>query len=88
MTVLVVNVVLCALAPTVETLIAYRVLQGIGGGLVLANVMAEITSVFPKQERRKARRAFLAAQRSRLLRWRASIVCRGPLRFAMDKISS
>src|SRR5262249_33564023 len=38
----------------VETLIACRVLQGIGGGLVLANVMAEITAVFPKQERRKA----------------------------------
>jgi EmrB/QacA subfamily drug resistance transporter len=54
MTVLVVSAVLCALAPTVETLIACRVLQGIGGGLVLANVMAEITAVFPKQERRMA----------------------------------
>src|SRR6516164_699401 len=46
LTVLVVSAVLCALAPTVETLIACRVLQGIGGGLVLANVMAEITAVF------------------------------------------
>lgn len=54
MGVLVVTSVLCALAPTVETLIAFRVLQGVGGGLVLANVMAEITAVFPKQERRKA----------------------------------
>jgi EmrB/QacA subfamily drug resistance transporter len=54
MAVLVVTSVLCALAPTVETLIAFRVLQGVGGGLVLANVMAEITAVFPKQERRKA----------------------------------
>jgi EmrB/QacA subfamily drug resistance transporter len=54
LTVLVVSAVLCALAPTLETLIACRVLQGIGGGLVLANVMAEITAVFPKQERRKA----------------------------------
>jgi EmrB/QacA subfamily drug resistance transporter len=54
MIVLVVSAVLCAAAPTVETLIACRVLQGIGGGLVLANVMAEITAVFPKQERRKA----------------------------------
>lgn len=54
MTVLVVSSVLCAAAPSVETLIACRVLQGIGGGLVLANVMAEITAVFPKQERRKA----------------------------------
>src|SRR5215471_438845 len=52
--VLVVSAVLCALAPTVETLIVCRVLQGIGGGLVLANVMAEITAVFPGQERRKA----------------------------------
>ena len=54
MGVLVVTSVLCALAPTVEILIAFRVLQGVGGGLVLANVMAEITAVFPKQERRKA----------------------------------
>jgi EmrB/QacA subfamily drug resistance transporter len=53
-TVLAVSAVLCALAPTIETLIACRVLQGIGGGLVLANVMAEITAVFPKQDRRKA----------------------------------
>ena len=54
MGVLVVTSVLCALAPTVDILIGFRVLQGVGGGLVLANVMAEITAVFPKQERRKA----------------------------------
>lgn len=54
MGVLVVTSILCALAPTVEILIGFRVLQGVGGGLVLANVMAEITAVFPKQERRKA----------------------------------
>ena len=54
MGVLVVTSVLCALAPTVGTLIACRVLQGVGGGLVLANVMAEITALFPKQERRRA----------------------------------
>lgn len=54
MAVLVVSSVLCALAPTVGVLIGCRVLQGVGGGLVLANVMAEITAVFPKQERRKA----------------------------------
>ena len=54
MTVLVVSAALCALAPTVETLIACRVLQGIGGGLVLANVMAEITAVFPTRQRRTA----------------------------------
>ncbi|MGA2228068.1 MAG: MFS transporter, partial [Syntrophobacteraceae bacterium] len=45
---------LCALAPTLTTLIAFRVLQGLGGALVLANVMAEITAVFPKEERRRA----------------------------------
>src|SRR5262245_11648932 len=54
MTLIVVSSVLCALAPAVEALIACRVLQGIGGGLVLANVMAEITADFPQQERRKA----------------------------------
>ena len=53
MTVLVIGSLLSALAPTVQTLIACRVLQGIGGGLVLANVLAEITAVFPQQERRK-----------------------------------
>ena len=45
---------LCALAPTLTALIAFRVLQGLGGALVLANVMAEITSVFPREERRRA----------------------------------
>ena len=45
---------LCALAPTLPALIAFRVLQGLGGALVLANVMAEITAVFPREERRKA----------------------------------
>src|SRR5262245_31045698 len=54
MTVLVVSAALCALAPTVQTLIACRALQGIGGGLVLANVIAEITAAFPKQGRGKA----------------------------------
>ena len=45
---------LCALAPTLAFLIAFRVLQGLGGAFVLANVMAEITAVFPKEERRRA----------------------------------
>jgi len=53
MSILAVSAVLCALAPTVETLLVCRVMQGIGGGLVLANVMAEITAVFPKAERRR-----------------------------------
>jgi EmrB/QacA subfamily drug resistance transporter len=46
--------VLCALAPTLPVLLAFRVLQGLGGALVLANVMAEITAVFPRKERRRA----------------------------------
>src|SRR5262249_35182195 len=46
--------VLCALAPTLPALLAFRVLQGLGGALVLANVMAEITAVFPRKERRRA----------------------------------
>jgi len=54
MAVLLVSSLLCAFAGSIETLIGWRVLQGVGGGLVLANVMAEITSVFPKAERRKA----------------------------------
>jgi len=45
---------LCALAPTLAALIAFRVLQGVGGALVLACVMAEITATFPPQERRRA----------------------------------
>lgn len=45
---------LCALAPTLSALILFRVVQGLGGSLVLANVMAEITAVFPREERRKA----------------------------------
>src|SRR5262249_53741448 len=45
---------LCALAPTLEGLIVFRVLQGLGGAFVLANVMAEIPAVFPREERRQA----------------------------------
>ncbi|GAT34445.1 drug resistance transporter, EmrB/QacA subfamily [Terrimicrobium sacchariphilum] len=44
----------CLFAPTLAVLIACRAVQGIGGALVLANVMAEITAVFPKVERRRA----------------------------------
>lgn len=54
MVVIVMSAILCAFAPTIQTLIVFRVLQGVGGGLVLANVMAEITAVFPHAERRKA----------------------------------
>ena len=45
---------LCALAATLPVLVACRVLQGLGGALVLANVMAEITAIFPREERRRA----------------------------------
>ena len=45
---------LCALAPGVEAMIAFRVIQGFGGALVLATVMAAITSVFPRQDRPRA----------------------------------
>ena len=42
------------MVPTLPVLLAFRVLQGLGGALVLANVMAEITAVFPPQQRRLA----------------------------------
>jgi len=49
-----VTAALCAVAPTMATLLLFRVLQGIGGALVLANVMAEISAVFPHERRRVA----------------------------------
>jgi hypothetical protein len=49
-----VGAAVCALAPTLPVLVACRVLQGLGGALVLANVMAEITAIFPREERRRA----------------------------------
>jgi EmrB/QacA subfamily drug resistance transporter len=54
MALLTVGAVLCALAPTLPALIAFRVMQGLGGALVLANVLAQITATFPPQERRRA----------------------------------
>ncbi|MCE9547715.1 MAG: MFS transporter [Planctomycetia bacterium] len=51
---LAVGAILCALAPTLSSLIAFRIVQGLGGAMVLANVMAEITAVFPREERRRA----------------------------------
>lgn len=45
---------LCGLSPTVEWLIAARVLQGIGGALILALGLAIITDAFPPQERGRA----------------------------------
>jgi EmrB/QacA subfamily drug resistance transporter len=51
---LTVGAVLCALAPNLASLIAFRVVQGLGGALILANVMAAITGVFPPEQRRRA----------------------------------
>lgn len=46
--------VLSSLAPSAETLIAFRVFQGIGGAMIFATAVAILTSVFPPQERGKA----------------------------------
>jgi EmrB/QacA subfamily drug resistance transporter len=45
---------LCGLAPSVQLLIAARVLQGIGGALVQANTGALLTQAFPTSERGRA----------------------------------
>lgn len=45
---------LCGLSPTVGWLIAARVLQGIGGALILALGMAIVTDAFPPGERGRA----------------------------------
>ena len=45
---------LAFVAPSLALLVACRVGQGVGGALVLANVMAEITATFPKTLRRRA----------------------------------
>ncbi|HKV01202.1 MAG TPA: MFS transporter, partial [Ktedonobacteraceae bacterium] len=42
---------LCALAPTKEALIAFRVFQGIGGGALLPMAFAIIFRIFPPTER-------------------------------------
>ncbi|WP_066635153.1 MFS transporter [Desulfolucanica intricata] len=44
---------LCGFARSVEELIAYRVLQGIGSAMIFGTAMAILTSVFPPQERGK-----------------------------------
>jgi len=46
--------VLCMFAPTVETLLAFRVLQGIGGAMVFGTSVAIVTSVYPPGERGRA----------------------------------
>jgi len=44
---------LCGLATSVEMLIAFRVMQGIGSAMVFSTAMAILTSVFPPRERGK-----------------------------------
>lgn len=46
--------VLCMVAPTVETLLAFRVLQGIGSAMIFGTSVAIVTSVYPANERGKA----------------------------------
>jgi EmrB/QacA subfamily drug resistance transporter len=50
--------VLCGCAPTVEALIALRVLQGVGAALVAANGSALLVQAFPLAERGRALGAF------------------------------
>jgi len=42
---------LCYIAPSFGALVAFRVLQGVGGALVLCNVMSSITYAFPPEKR-------------------------------------
>ncbi len=50
--------VLCGLAPTVESLIALRVFQGLAAALVAANGSALLVQAFPQSERGRALGAF------------------------------
>src|SRR5690348_15724288 len=43
--------VLCALAPSIETLIAFRALQGVAGALLTPSSLAVIIATFPEKER-------------------------------------
>ena len=45
---------LCAFAPNLWTLIAARVLQGVGGAMMQANSLALVTQAFPTSERGRA----------------------------------
>jgi MFS family permease len=42
---------LCALAPTIETLVAGRALQGLAGALLMPSALAVIVAAFPPNER-------------------------------------
>jgi EmrB/QacA subfamily drug resistance transporter len=45
---------LCALAPSIELLIAFRALQGIAGALLTPSSLAVIVAIFPERERSRA----------------------------------
>jgi EmrB/QacA subfamily drug resistance transporter len=45
---------LSAIAPSTESLIIFRIIQGIGGAMIFVTGLAIITSVYPPQERGKA----------------------------------
>jgi len=45
---------LCAIAPNIESLIAFRLIQGFAGALVLPHVIGFIRDVFPPEELGKA----------------------------------
>lgn len=44
---------LCSLSRSIEALIAFRVLQGIGGSMIFGTGVAILTSIYPPQERGK-----------------------------------
>jgi EmrB/QacA subfamily drug resistance transporter len=52
--------ILCALAPTIEILVAGRALQGVAGALLTPAALAVIVATFPPQERGKAVGAWTA----------------------------
>ena len=45
---------LCAIAPTAETLVAARIVQGAAGALLVPSTLATIMAVFPEEERGRA----------------------------------
>ncbi len=45
---------LCALSPSTAWLIAFRVLQGVGGAMIFSTSAALVTSAYPQEERGKA----------------------------------
>lgn len=44
---------LCSLAQSVEMLIAFRIIQGLGGAMIISNSPGTVTSVFPPDQRGK-----------------------------------